>query len=49
MCIICGDPANGQECDFCDSLVCDYCVIESEGISNDIFCSEDCARDSADN
>ena len=47
MCTSCGDSANGQECDFCDEPVCDYCVIETEGISTGIFCSEDCVRDSS--
>ena len=45
MCVICGDPSDGDECAFCDVPVCDDCTVEPEGISNDIFCSEDCVRD----
>jgi len=44
MCVVCGSAADGQECDFCGELVCDDCVIDVE-TSNDMVCSEDCARD----
>ena len=45
MCVMCGDSVDGQECDFCGESVCDDCIVEPEGISSDIFCSEDCVRD----
>ena len=47
MCVVCGDPADGEECDFCGESVCENCSIEAEGISNDGVCSEDCVRDFA--
>jgi len=47
MCVECGSAANGQECDFCGELICDNCVLDLEGVSNNMVCSEDCARDLA--
>ena len=44
---ICGasDPGVDADCDFCNEQVCDDCIVEAEGISNNVFCSEDCLRD----
>jgi hypothetical protein len=40
-CIICDDWSEELiECDYCDSIVCDVCVVE--GDAGESFCSEDC-------
>lgn len=40
-CTICDDwSADAIECDYCDSMVCDVCVVD--GDSGETFCSEDC-------
>ena len=45
MWVICGNAANGQECDFCGEGVCDDCAIDLDGLLGDIACSADCVRD----
>ena len=40
-CIICNDWSESTvECDFCDSAVCEDCVVE--GDTGESFCSEEC-------